>query len=79
MDTTNTIALTGALTVVGTWSKGDKLNIRMFVGFAVLLVMLSVLSEVNAKLANGFGILVLITAALLYVPAIVNKLGFSNG
>lgn len=76
MNATGTLALTAAIVVVGTWAKGDRLNIRMAVGFAVLLVLLSVGADINERLANAFGVLVVITAALLYVPAIVRKLGF---
>lgn len=76
MNATGTLALTAAIVVVGTWAKGDSLNIRMAVGFAVLLVLLSVGADINERLANTFGVLVVITAALLYVPAIVRKLGF---
>jgi uncharacterized membrane protein YccC len=76
MNTTSALVLAAALAVVGTWAKNDRVNFRMAVGFAVLFILLSIGADINEKLANAFGILIVLTAALLYVPSIVRKLGF---
>ena len=68
MSPLSALALTGALVVGGTWAKGDKLSIKMAVGFAVLLVMLTIGEDINAGLARGFALLILLTALLVYGP-----------
>lgn len=78
MSPMSALALTGAIVVVGTWGKGHKLNIRMAVGFAVLLVMFTVGEDINPGLTRGFAVLVLITALLVYGPGVFKALGVSK-
>jgi hypothetical protein len=78
MNPISALALTGALVVVGKWGKGQKLDIRMAVGFAVLLVMFTIGEDINPQLTRGFAVLVLLTALLVYGPGVVKALGFSK-
>lgn len=66
MNTTTTVVLTGGVVALGTWLKGDQLGIRNFVGIGVLTVGLAAIGEVNPKLAEQFGVLILVTAVLVY-------------
>lgn len=78
MSPLSSLALTGALVVAGSWSKGQKLSIREAVGFAVLLVMLTVAEDINPPVARAFGVLILLTALIYYGPSVFKSFGFSK-
>lgn len=66
MNTTTSVLLTGAL-VIGTYiAEGRKFPPKVFVGMAVLIIILAALSETNAKFAQQFGLLILVAAGFTY-------------
>lgn len=78
MDTTTSVIATGTLAAVGTWSEGKGITLRLVTGVIVLSIALALLSNVDAKLARGMAMLVLVTATFRYLPATVNKLGLKK-
>lgn len=65
--------------IVGQWSKGTLVPIRVIVGGTVYILLMSFLDEAEPKLARLFGILVLITAVFLYAVPIFQGLGLLDG
>lgn len=66
MNTTSSVVLTGAL-VIGTYiAEGKKFPPKIFVGMAVLVIILAALSETNPKFAQQFGLLILVAAVFTY-------------
>lgn len=61
----------GALSGIGMWY-------REIVAFAFLVIALGVMTDINPPLANAFGVLILLTAALTYLPRLLPKLGLSS-
>jgi hypothetical protein len=74
MNTTAAVVLTGAIVTLGQWLKDRKVTMKIWIGVAILALMLSLLSEADPKLASQFGALVLVGAFLLYMPDIANAL-----
>lgn len=79
MSSTNSLALTGLLVVIGRWAKGEKLEPRVFIAFAFIVLAMLVLTETNERFGNAFALLVLVGATFAYAPAIVRKLGLTGG
>lgn len=66
MNTTTSVVLTGAI-VIGTYiAEGKKFPPKIFVGMAVLVLVLAALSDANAKFGQQFGLLILVSAAFTY-------------
>lgn len=76
MNTTTSVLLTGVIVVVGRWAKEQGITSRIVIGVIVLALFLSLLGQSQAKLANQFGLLILITAMFTYGPAILGQLGY---
>lgn len=75
MSATNSAVLTALFVTGGRWAKGDKLDVKVFVGAAVYFVGLSVMSNMDTRLAQDFGLLVLVGAVLVYGVPLMQKLG----
>lgn len=78
MNTTTSALLTGAIVSAGRWSQDKSLNSRIIISVFVLALALTLMGQANAKLANQFGALVLISAVFGYGPSILNKLGYAT-
>ena len=76
--TTETALLTGTVVIVGRWAEDEDLSMRVIVGSVFLAVGLTVVGMINDKLAQGFGILILVTALLRYALPIIKKAGFAK-
>jgi small basic protein len=79
VNTTSSVVLTGVVTSAGQWAQNKTVNIQTFVGIGVLAVSLAAIGEVNAKLAEQFGLLVLVAAILYYAIPIAKGLGYYKG
>lgn len=75
MSAVNSLALTGLLIALGRWAKGEKLEGKVFIAFAFIILVMLILSETNEGFGNAFALLVLAGATIAYAPAIVTKLG----
>lgn len=75
MNTTNAAVGTGAIVVLGRWSEGDGVEMRIVVGVVFLAVALAILPE---RLAMPFAWLILAAATFRYVPGIVGKTGITH-
>lgn len=73
MDTTTSIVGTSIVVTIGRWADEKQLDMRMFVGLAFVAIFLSIMENSNAKLAQQFGSLILISAILIYAIPISNK------
>jgi len=79
MDTTTSTVAAVLIVTVGQWSKKDgKVSIKLVVGMMVLVIMLSLLSSANEKLAKQFSALMLVGAVFTYAIPITKKLGFAK-
>lgn len=78
MDTTTSVVLTGLVAVAGQWINGKGVTVRLVVGLFFLAIMLTLLAQWNPKVARGMGMLVLITVAFTFGPAIVRKAGLTR-
>ena len=77
MNPTTTVVLASVMVVAGKWAKDEKLNIRLAVGGMVLAVGLTLMSEMDEKLAKLFSALILLGIAYTYLPTIVKKAGLT--
>lgn len=71
-----TVALaTGALVVLGKWSRGQDPNIDNAIGVAGIAVGLALLDQIDARLGRAFGVLILVSVAVVHLPEIAKKAG----
>lgn len=77
MNPLTSTALASIIVLTGTWAKGKEISIRLVVGGLFLAIGLSVMAEVNDKLARAFGLLIVVTALYVYGIDIVKKLGLT--
>lgn len=75
MNTTNAAVGTGAIAVLGSWSEGRGISIRVVVGIVFLAVFLSVLPQ---RLAVPFAYLILTAVAFRYMPGIIARTGIAK-
>lgn len=78
MNTTTTVVATGIVVAGGQWAKNKQVDIKTFVGIGVLAILLALLGEGNAKLAEQFGVLILVGAILMYAIPIAKGLGYTK-
>ena len=79
MDTTSSTVAACLIVVVGQWSKKNgEVSIKLVVGMMFLVLMLSLLSSANEKLAKQFSTLILVGAIFTYFIPISKKLGFTK-
>jgi hypothetical protein len=77
MSPTNSAVLTAGITIVGRWSQDKGPTFKLAIGAFVYAIILALIWDANEELASQMALLVLITAAFLYLPSIVKKLGYS--
>lgn len=75
MNTTTSVVATGVTVTVGQWASEKRLSIKVFVGIAAMAIFLSIMESGNEKLAQQFGMLILVSAVLIYGVPIGKKLG----
>jgi hypothetical protein len=68
----------GAIIVAGKWSKGKSPSVDNAVGVAGIAIMLSLIETGNAKLANSFAWLILVSLSVVYIPSIVKAAGLAD-
>lgn len=78
MNTTTSAVTTGAIVYAGRWAQGKDLDIKVAIGTAGIAIILSLIAQSNEKLAQQFGLLILLAAAFAYLPTLVNKLGLDK-
>lgn len=76
MKASTSMTLIAAIALAGRWSEDKKLDMRVVIGLAVMAVLLSILVEWDAELADQFGVLILLGAGFIYLPRLVKGLGF---
>lgn len=79
MNTTASAVLAGSIAIAGRWAKGDqKVSMNVIVGVGGMVLALAILNEINQPLAESFGLLIVVAAALIYLPDIVKWLGWNR-
>jgi hypothetical protein len=73
--TTTSVVATAGIVAMGQWANDKPITIKFVVGSGVFAVALSIMGEANQKLAEQFGVLVMITAFLIYAVPVAQKLG----
>lgn len=79
MDAASAAVTTGVIVTIGRWSQGKGLEANVVIGGGVYAIMLGVLWNNSAGLASRIAELVLVSALLIYMVPIANKLGLLNG
>lgn len=75
-NTTGLVVLTAAIVLVGSKIKNPKAGIaRPAIGAFFVAIFLSVLSEIDDKLARQFAVLILVVAVFTYGIPIANRAG----
>lgn len=68
-----------ALVVGGKWARGAAPNIDNAIGIAGIALGLAMLEQFNVKFAKAFGVLILMSLAVVHLPTIVQAAGLSKG
>lgn len=78
MNTKTTTIGTAGVVVLAQITNDKKLDMKIVVGLLFVALVLAVMGEVNAPLAENFGTLIFVTALLLYLPAVTKGLGLTK-
>lgn len=70
MDTTTSVVATGIVVSLGRWADGKDIPFKMFVGFGLMAVILTVLQGANQKFAEQFAVLILVASLFFYAPGL---------
>lgn len=70
--------ITGALVVGGKLAEGKSPTIENGLGVAGIAVGLAVLNEMNTELASAFGVLIVVSVAIVHFPVIVKATGLGE-
>jgi hypothetical protein len=73
--TTTSVAATAGIVALGQWSQDKKIGVPFIVGTGIFAVGLAILGEADAEFAAQVGLLVMITAFLIYASDVSLKLG----
>jgi hypothetical protein len=79
VNTTNWLFLAGAIVVAGKWARGEEISPKTVIAVVILALMITVLQDVDADVANAFTILILVTVVLGNMTPILSKLNMSIG
>jgi hypothetical protein len=77
--TTNLVIGSGAVLAIGSITSQQMPNLKLIFSGTVVIIGLSVLDNVEPKLAVGFATIIFIGLCAKYLPDVVDKLGFSGG
>lgn len=73
------VALTcGVLVVLGKWARKQEPNIDNAIGIAGVAIGLAVLEQINEQLAKAFGVLILVSLAVVHFPVITKAAGLTK-
>lgn len=75
---TNTMILTGVTVVAGRWAEGKPFGIQAVIPVGFMAFMLILLGSWNADLASGLGLIILVSALLMYGKEIIGSLGLGK-
>lgn len=78
MDATTTAVTTGLVVTVGRWTQGKGLEANVVIGAGVFAIGLSAISNSQPEFASKVGMLVLVSALLIYTVPITKSLGFQS-
>lgn len=77
MDVKTEAVLTGIVVIVGEYAKAGKWpNVKFIVGSGMYLLFLTAIGSGRPDLAQGIGMVVLVTVLLTYITPIAKKLGY---
>lgn len=77
MNTTNWLFLAGAIVIAGKWARGEEISPKTVIAVAILALMITILQDIDADVANAFTILILIAVVLGNLSPILDKLNMS--
>lgn len=60
------VLMSGAVVIVGRWTQGKRLDVPAVAAVFVLALMITLMAEVDERVARGFAILVLIAVTYTY-------------
>jgi len=78
MSTTTNMVATAGIVTVGTWAKDKDIEARTIFGAAVVALILAFVHGANEDFANKFSLLILVSAAFMYLPAVWKKSGLNK-
>lgn len=68
----------GAMVVLGKWARDQSPGVDNAIGVAGLAIGLTIIEEMNEKLAAAFGVLVFVSVAIVHFPAIAKAAGLNK-
>jgi len=77
VNTTNWLFLAGAVVVAGQWSRGEAISAKTVIAVCILALMVTILQDVDADIANAFTILILVAVVLGNGQPILDKVNHS--
>jgi uncharacterized membrane protein YfcA len=78
MGTSVSVVATVVVVALGRWAKDKQVDMKFVVGSGVYAALLSLVGSTNQKFAEQLGLLVLVTAFLIYIRDISSALGFTR-
>ncbi len=79
MKPTTIVLFAAAVSVLGTWAKGQKLTEKQIVGSIVVLIFLSIMADTVPKVAAPFSWLLLASVVGSYGDELFSKVGTLMG
>lgn len=70
--------LAGTLTLLGRWARGKGFDVTTVVGIGGIAIALSIIDQIDSKIARSFGVLVVLAIALAQFPYIAEKTGLGK-
>lgn len=77
--TTTAAVATAVIVTAGRFSQGKPIDVGIAIGAGAFAIGLSLISAADEKIARQFAFMVLFLAMVLYLPSIVEKLGWRVG
>lgn len=79
MNATSALALTGVLVWFGRELKGGKgVTAEIVVAYGIIVIVVLAMADANEQLGSRVAVLILLAAAIAYVPRIAKSLGYGE-
>jgi len=76
MKTATTVIGTAGIVALNKWSSEKPIEMKSIIAVLIVGLVLAMITEVDAGLAEKLGTLIFVTALLMYGPRVIGSLGF---
>lgn len=77
-NTTTAVVATAAIVAAGRWAQEKPIDVSIAIGAAAFGIGLSLIAAADAKIASQFAFMVAFLAAVVYLPSLVDKIGWTG-